>query len=117
MPRVMPRFLVDPLQPARSLSFLAGIVRDDETNKELPGATVEVLDGYARGSTSVANPYGHYQIDKVLTEETFSVRAEMPGYAPSTLTYRVDPSAYQLEPGDTAPRNPPFLDFRLRRSE
>ena len=115
-PRLTVRFLVDPLQPPRAFSFLSGKVWEDDSNRELPGAMVEILDGYAQGSTSVANEYGYYQIKKVLTEETFSVRASMPGYAPSTVSYRVDPSAYRADPSDP-PKNPPFLDFRLRRAE
>jgi carboxypeptidase family protein len=116
-PRFTPEFLVDPSQPPRSFSSLAGKVRDADTNMELPGATVEILDGYAQGSMSVANEIGFYLIDKVLTEETFSVRASLPGYAPSTVSYRVDPSTYRTDPSDTTPRNPPYLEIQLRRSE
>jgi hypothetical protein len=116
-PRFTPEFLVDPSQPPRSFSSLAGKVFDAGTGKELPGAMVEILDGYAQGSTSVANEYGFYQIEKVLTEETFSVRASLPGYAPSTVRYRVDPSTYRADPSDTTPRNPPYLELKLRQAE
>jgi hypothetical protein len=116
-PRFTPEFLVDPAQPPRSFSSLSGKVFDAGTGKELPGARVEILDGYAQGSTSVANEYGFYQIEKVLTEETFSVRASFPGYAPSTVRYRVDPSTYRADPSDTTPRNPPYLELKLRRAE
>jgi hypothetical protein len=116
-PRFTPRFLVDPLQPPRSIESLAGKVRDAETGRELSGARVEILDGYAQGSTRVTNEFGFYQIEKILTEETFSVRASLPEYAPSTVSYRVDPSTYRADPSDTAPRNPPSLEIQLRRSE
>jgi len=101
-------FLVDPFQPAQRLYFVSGIVRDDATNATLSGATVEILDGYARGSQAITNEFGHYRIDRILTGETFSARASRAGYAPSTLTYRVD------SPIGPAGGNPPFLDFRLR---
>jgi Carboxypeptidase regulatory-like domain len=104
-------FLVDPLQPAQRLYFLAGLVRDEVSNALLPGVTVEILDGYARGLQSVTNENGHYKIDRLLTGETFSVKAIKAGYESSTLTYRVD------SPVGPAGSNPPFLDFRLRRSE
>jgi hypothetical protein len=116
-PRFTPRFLVDPLQPPRSIEALAGKVRDAETGRELPGARVEILDGYAQGSTSVTNEFGFYEIEKVLTEETFSVRASLSGYAPSTVNYRVDPSTARIDPSDTRPRNPPYLEIRLRRTD
>jgi hypothetical protein len=59
-----------------------------------------------------ANQVGHYQVARVLTGETFSVRVSSPGYATATATYRVDSP-------DNAPSgsNSPFLDFRLRRLE
>jgi hypothetical protein len=116
-PRFAPRFLVDPLQPPRPVESLAGKVRDAETGRDLPGALVEILDGYAQGSTSVTNEFGFYEIEKVLTEETFSVRASLPGYAPSTVSYRVDPSTARIDPSDTRPRNPPYLEIQLRRTE
>jgi len=101
-------FLVDPPRPAQRLYFLAGIVADDASGAPLAGATVEILDGYARGARAVTNEFGHYQIDRVLTGETLRVRASRPGYSPSTLTYRVD------SPVGPSGGNPPFLDFRLR---
>ncbi len=117
VPRFTPEFLVDPSQPPRSFSTLAGKVFDAGTGRELPGARVEILDGYSQGATAVANEYGFYLIDKVLTEETFSVRASLSGYAPSIVSYRVDPSTYRTDPSDTTPRNPPYLEFKLLRSE
>jgi len=116
-PRFTPEFLVDPSQPPRSFSSLSGKVFDAATGKELPGARVEILGGYAQGSTAVANEYGFYLIEKVLTEETFSIRASLPGYAPSTVNYRVDPSTYRADPSDTTPRNPSYLELKLRRAE
>ena len=116
-PRFTPEFLVDPSQPPRFFSSLSGKVFDAVTGKELPGASVEILDGYAQGSTAVANEYGFYLVEKVLTEETFSVRASLPGYAPSTVRYRVDPSTYRADPSDTTPRNPPYLELKLQRAE
>ncbi|HEV7515103.1 MAG TPA: hypothetical protein VGR07_02265 [Thermoanaerobaculia bacterium] len=107
--RVTSRFLVDPRQTAQRLYFLSGIVRDDESNQEVSGVMVEVLDGYARGERSITNQFGAYQFDKILTGETFSIRASKSGYTPLTLTYRVDP------PVGPAGGNPPFLDFPLRR--
>jgi hypothetical protein len=103
------RFLVAPAQPARRVYFLSGVVKDESSGAVLAGATVEILDGYTRGTGSVTNELGAYQIDGILTEETFRVRASLPGYAPSTLSYRVDP------PIGPAGGNPPFLDFRLRK--
>ena len=107
--RLESRFLVDPAQPARRVYFLSGIVKDESSGAVLAGATVEILDGYARGARSVSNEFGHYQINGILTEETFRVRASITGYAPSTVSYRVDP------PIGPAGGNPPFLDFRLRK--
>lgn len=103
-------FLVDPSLPAQRLYFLSGFVIDDSDGAHLPGATVEILDGYARGVRAVANEFGHYRIDQVLTGETFSVRASYPGYSPSTVSYRVDSPV-----GQPAGGNSPFLDFRLHR--
>jgi hypothetical protein len=103
------RFLVDPAQPARRVYFLSGVVKDESSGAVLAGATVEILDGYARGARSVTNEFGAYQINGILTEETFQVRASLPGYTPSTISYRVDP------PIGPAGGNPPFLDFRLRK--
>ena len=103
------RFLVDPAQTARRVYFLSGVVKDESSGAVLAGATVEILDGYARGARSVTNEFGAYQINGILTEETFRVRASLPGYAPSTVSYRVDP------PIGPAGGNPPFLDFRLRK--
>ena len=107
--RLESRFLVDPAQPARGVYFLSGVVKDESSGAVLAGATVEILDGYARGARSVTNEFGAYQINGILTEETFRVRASLPGYAPSTVSYRVDP------PIGPAGGNPPFLDFRLRK--
>jgi len=104
-------FLVDPLQPAQRLYFVSGLVRDDATNATLSGATVEILDGYARGSQAITNEFGHYRIDRILTGETFSARASKTGYEPTTLSYRVD------SPVGPGGGNSPFLDFRLRRSD
>jgi len=103
------RFLVDPAQPARRVYFLSGVVKDESSGAVLAVATVEILDGYARGARSVTNEFGAYQINGILTEETFQVRASLPGYTPSTISYRVDP------PIGPAGGNPPFLDFRLRK--
>jgi len=103
------RFLVDPAQPARRVYFLSGVVKDESSGVELAGATVEILDGYAQGARSVTNGSGYYQIKGILTEETFRIRASLPGYATSTISYRVDP------PIGPAGGNPPFLDFRLRK--
>ncbi|HEY3571084.1 MAG TPA: carboxypeptidase-like regulatory domain-containing protein [Thermoanaerobaculia bacterium] len=107
---VTSQFLVDPAQPAQRLYFLSGVVRDDSSNAEIPGATVEILDGYARGATSVTNESGAYHFDKILTGETFHIRVSKPGYSPVTLSYRVD------SPIGPAGGNPPFLDFRLHRT-
>lgn len=104
-------FLVDPLQPAQRLYFLSGLVRDDVSNALLPGVMIEILDGYAGGAQSVTNENGHYRIDRILTGETITVRASKDGYEPSTLTYRVG------SPVGPAGSNPPFLDFKLRRSD
>ncbi|HEX7181680.1 MAG TPA: carboxypeptidase-like regulatory domain-containing protein [Thermoanaerobaculia bacterium] len=104
-----PWFLVDPQQPARLLYWVAGVIRDEVSNEVLPGVTVEILNGYGRGAQAVTNEYGHYQINRLLTGETISLRASRPGYAPATTSHRVD------EPYGSSPGNPPFVDFRLRR--
>jgi hypothetical protein len=101
-------FLVDPLQSAQRLYFLAGLVRDESSSAPLPGTTVEILDGYARGARAVTNENGHYRIDGILTGESFSVKAARPGYSPVTLSYRVD------SPIGPTGGSSPFLDFRLR---
>jgi hypothetical protein len=107
--RLESRFLVDPGQPARRIYFVSGIVKDESSGAVLPGVTVEMLDGYASGARSVTNEFGAYQINGVLTEETFRLRASLPGYMSSTLSYRVD------SPIGPAGGNPPFLDFQLRK--
>jgi hypothetical protein len=107
---VTSRFLVDPSQPAQWLYYLYGYVRDDASNAYIPGATVEMLDGYARGARSVTDELGNYKIDDILTGETFHVKASKPGYLSLTLTYRVDP------PVGPAGGNSPFLEFRLHRT-
>jgi hypothetical protein len=111
--RVVSKFLVDPQKTAERLYFLSGTVRDEVSHQDLSGAMVEVLDGYARGERSVTNQFGVYQFDKVLTGETFSLRASKPGYAPLVLAYRVDSPITVNGPAG----NPPFLDFPLRRTE
>jgi len=111
--RVVSKFFVDPRQTSQRLYFLSGSVRDEVSNQDLSGAMVEVLSGYARGERSITNQFGAYQFDKILTGETFSLRASKPGYAPLTLTYRVD-SPISI---GSAVGNPPFLDFSLQKAE
>jgi hypothetical protein len=103
-------FLVDPAQTSRWIYFLSGLIKDEETGALLSGVTVEVLSGYAEGARTITNENGHYKLDKILTGESLTVRASKPGYAPATLTYRVDP------PQGLGTGNAPFLDFRLRRA-
>jgi Bacterial Ig-like domain (group 2) len=101
--------LVDPGQPPQVLYFLSGIIREnDGSDTRIPGATVEILDGYNAGRTAApSNQFGAYRIDRVLTNVTFTVRASKSGYVPSTTTYLVG--------GPTSIAGPPFLDFRLSR--
>src|SRR4029079_5314995 len=101
--RVVSKCVVDPGQTSQRLYFLSGSVRDEVSNQDLSGAMVEVLSGYARGERSITNQFGAYQFDKILTGETFSLRASKPGYTPLTLTYRVD-SPISI---GSAGRNPP----------
>jgi hypothetical protein len=68
---------------------------------------VEILDGYNAGRAATSNQFGSYDILRVLTKESFTLRASKPGYVASTTTYLVDPPL-GLENG-------PFLDFRLTR--
>ena len=100
-------FLVDPGAPARRLYWLAGVVTEAATGTPIDGALVRMLDGYAAGAVATTNSNGHYQIDNVLTGETFSVRASKDGFLPSTQSYRVDSPV-----GPSG--NPPFLDFTLQ---
>lgn len=100
-------FLVGPGRTARWLYFLSGEVVDAGTGEALPGADVTVLDGYAAGTAATTNQFGVYQIDRILTEEAFSVVASREGYSDHEQTYRVDPPV-----GPNG--NPPFLDFRLQ---
>jgi len=102
-------FLVDPGTDARWLYWLSGLVRDDETNEGISGAEVKLLDGYAAGRTAFTNSVGHYQLERVLTDESFSAVASKPGYETSVKTYSVSPPV-------GLNGNPPFLDFRLRRT-
>jgi hypothetical protein len=58
--------------------------------------------------TNVVGVYG-FEIGRILTGESFSIRASKQGYEPSTTTHRVD------YPQNTPGASPPFLDFYLRR--
>jgi len=104
-----PRFLVDPLQPAQLLYWVSGIIRDDVSSEVLPGATVEVLSGYGRGAQAITNEHGYYQIDRLLTGETISLRASRTGYTSATTSHRVD------SPVGPIGITPPFVDFLLHR--
>lgn len=108
---VSSRFLVDPLQTPRRLETLSGSIVDDLSGEPLAGATVEILSGYSQGVRVTTNQYGFYLVGTMLAGETFTARAESPGYAPVTVSYRVDSSV--VLPGD--PNNPSFLPFRLRK--
>ena len=102
--------LVDPGQPPQVLYFLSGNIREnDGSDTRIPGATVEILDGYNAGRTSApSNQFGYYRIDRVMTNVMFTVRASKVGYVPSTTTHLVG--------GPTGPGGGrPFLDFRLSR--
>src|SRR5262249_25950100 len=101
-------WLVDPQQAPQILYFLSGLVREnDGTDTRIPGATIEILDGYNAGRTSVpSNEFGYYQIERVLVGVTFTVRASKPGYLPSTTTFRL---------GGPNSVESPFLPFRLSR--
>jgi len=103
------RFLVDPVEPARWLYSLDGFVVDDETNQGLAGAEVRILTGYAAGRTGTAGANGFYEVERVLTDETFSAVASHAGYEPVTVQYRVSPP-------DGSSSDPSSLNFRLHRS-
>lgn len=102
--------LVEPGQPPQVLYFLAGLIREnDGSDIRIPGAIVEILDGYNAGQASPpSNQFGFYKIDRLLTNATFTVRASKPGYVPSTTSYLVG--------GPTSTAGPPSLDFRLSRA-
>ena len=102
--------LVDPQQSPQVLYFLSGLIREnDGSDTRISGATVEILDGYNSGRASApSNQFGAYQINRVLTNVTFTVRASRPGYSPSIATYLVG--------GPNSTTGPPFLDFRLSRA-
>ena len=99
--------LVDPQQSPQIIYFLSGLIREnDGSDTRIPGAVVEILDGYnAAKASSLSNEFGAYRIDRILTKVTFTVRASKTGYLPSTTTYEVD--------GPIGNGNAPFLDFRL----
>ncbi len=100
--------LADPQQPPQVIYFLSGIIREnDGTDTRVPDAVVEILDGYNAGRAATSNQLGTYNISRVLTKVSFTVRASKPGYVASTTTYQVD--------GPTGLGNAPFLDFRLTR--
>jgi hypothetical protein len=100
--------LVDPQQAPEVIYFLSGIVSENGgTNAPIPGAVVEILDGYNAGKTATSNQVGAYDISRVLTKVSFTIRASQAGYLASTTTYEVD--------GPFIPGNAPFLDFRLTR--
>jgi len=101
-----PWFLVGPGTDARWLYFLAGVVYDASTNEGLAEVEVRMLDGYAEGALSTTGPNGHYQFDRVLTGEVFTVEASKEGYSSETQPYRVDPPNGPIG-------NSPFLDFHL----
>ena len=102
--------LVDPQQSPQIIYFLSGlIIENDGSNSRIPGAVVEILDGYnAAKASAPSNQFGAYQIDRILTKVTFTARASKTGYLPSTTTYEVD--------GPIGIGNAPFLDFRLSRA-
>jgi hypothetical protein len=107
--------LADPQQSPRIFYFLSGSVRESD-GSGITNATVEILDGYNAGKSAFSNGVtgltpGYYRFDRVLTKETFTVRASKTGYVTSTTTYKVD-GPLQF-PGET--NNPPFLDIRLSR--
>jgi hypothetical protein len=97
-------FLVSPTAPARRLMFVGGNVVDAASKEKLVGATVRILDGYAAGKSATTNSIGYYSIKPILTGETFTLEASFPGYAPKTLTYRIE-----------SPGGNPFLDVGLDR--
>jgi hypothetical protein len=99
-------WLVDPQQRPRLFYFVSGVIREnDGSAARIPNATVEILDGYSAGRASgPSNRFGAYEITRVLTEETFTLRASKEGYVPSTTTHRLGGTAI------------PFVDFRLTRS-
>jgi hypothetical protein len=102
--------LVDPRQPPQLLYFLSGIIREnDGSDTRIPGATVEILDGYNAGRGSApSNQFGAYRIDRLLINVMFTVRASKAGYVPSTTTYVLG--------GPNSVTGSPFLDFRLSRA-
>jgi Carboxypeptidase regulatory-like domain len=102
-------FLVNPGGSPQRLYFLSGLVTDDATMAPIVGATVQILDGFARGAETTTNEYGAYEIDGILTGEVFTIAASKSGYESSTKSYRVDSP---IGPGGG---NPPFLDFSLHR--
>jgi hypothetical protein len=82
-------FLVDPVSDAKSLYPLYGSVRDGATKAPIGGAEVRILDGYAQGKRAIADSFGSFRIDDVLTNQTFSASASAPGYQPQTQSCRV----------------------------
>ena len=82
-------YVVSPTAPPRRLFFVGGNITDAATNEKIVGATVRILDGYAAGRAAVSNSLGYYSIDRVLTDETFTLEVTMEGYARQVLTYRI----------------------------
>ena len=104
-------FFVNPLQDARVLTFLNGVVRDEMTNAGIEGVEVQILDGHSVGALATTNSAGVYSFGlfQILTGEVFTIRASKQGYEPLTKTHRVN---FPFDPA-----NPPFLDFALRPLE
>lgn len=84
-------FLVAPNVDARWLYYLQVLVSETDRTIRIPGAVVEMLDGYSKGRTCVTNTFGVCRIEPVLTRETFSACVAKDGYNAVTSTYRVDP--------------------------
>ena len=75
---------LDPSMAPSQLLPLSGEVEDRQTNEAIEGVVVEISQGYGKGRRAVSDATGYYRIDRVLLEETRSMRAFKQGYS-STL--------------------------------
>ena len=99
-------FALDPAHVARWLYWLQVTVVD-AGQTAIPGAAVQILDGYQSDASCTTNAFGVCTLERLLTGETFRTRASKPGYDSVTFIYHVDPPV--------GVGNPPFYRIALSR--
>lgn len=98
-----PAFLVGPGTDARRLTVVSGDIFDIDTNQKIAGVTVRIVEGYGSGRMTTSDNRGHYELERILAGETFTLEASRIEYEPARVTFRIDP------PGN------PFLDIRMKK--